>query len=128
MDRILLSNLRFRGHHGVTDEEQAAAQAIEVDVELVVDLQAAGRSDDLAQTVDYAAVYEACRAIVEDRRYRLLEAIAEEIAGTVLRSFPADEVTIRVRKPDVRLGGPLDSAGVEIRRLRGGDAGSPSAG
>jgi len=120
-DRIVLADLRFEGHHGVTDEEQATAQPIEVDVELARDLRAAGVSDDLALTVDYAAVYDACRAIVETRRFRLLEAIAEEIARTVLVGFPVDEVTVRVRKPRVRLGGPLAYAGVEVRRARGGE-------
>jgi len=84
----------------------------------VLDLRSAGLSDDLARTIDYGRVFDLCRGIVETRRFRLLEALAETIAGELLAAFPADEVTVRVRKPEVRLGGQLSSAGVEIRRCR----------
>ena len=46
-DRILLENIRLEGRHGVHEEERAAPQPFEIDVELVLDLQPAGRADDL---------------------------------------------------------------------------------
>jgi dihydroneopterin aldolase len=93
-------------------------QPFEVDVELVLDLAPAGTSDDLAKTVDYGQVYEVVRRNVESVSYRLLETMAEVISREVLGAFPVDEVVVRVRKPAVQLGGPLDQAGVEIRRRR----------
>ena len=117
-DRILLANLRFEARHGVHDWERAQTQPFEVDVELVVPLQAAGIDDNLTKTVDYSAVYAVVRRIVEQESFRLLEALAEAISHELLATFPVDEVTIRLRKPAVRLGGPLDYAGVEIRRRR----------
>jgi dihydroneopterin aldolase len=93
-------------------------QPIVVDVELVRSLQPAGLEDDLAKTVDYSAVFDVTRAIVETRRFRLLEAIAETIATELIGGFAVDEVTVRVRKPAVRLSGPLGYAGVEIVRRR----------
>jgi dihydroneopterin aldolase len=89
-----------------------------VDVELVLDLAPAGTSDDLAKTVDYGDVYEVVRRNVESASYRLLETMAEAISREILGAFPIDEVAVRVRKPAVQLGGPLDYAGVEIRRRR----------
>jgi dihydroneopterin aldolase len=89
-----------------------------VDVELVLGLAPAGTSDDLAKTVDYGHVYEVVRRNVESASYRLLEAMAEAISREILDAFPVDEVAVRVRKPAVQLGGPLDYAGVEIRRRR----------
>ncbi|MFL5757621.1 MAG: dihydroneopterin aldolase [Chloroflexota bacterium] len=115
-DRIVLENMQFQGRHGVHPEERAEPQPFEVDVELALDLAAAGSTDDLARTVDYSAVYDVCRRIVETGSYQLLEAIAETIATEVLADYPVDEVVVRVRKPAVRLGGPLRHAGVEIRR------------
>jgi dihydroneopterin aldolase len=117
-DRIVLDAMTFRGTHGVFEEEQRTPQPFEVDVELVLDLRPAGLSDDLALTIDYGRAFDLCRGIVETRRFRLLEALGEAIAGELLAAFPADEVVVRVRKPEVRLGGPLRSAGVEIRRRR----------
>lgn len=117
-DRILLEAMVFEGTHGVHPEEQLTPQPFEIDVELALNLQPAGLSDDLELTVDYAAVYETCRQIVESTRFNLVEALAEAIAHEILAGFPVSEVTVRVRKPAVQLGGPLRAAGVEIRRRR----------
>ncbi len=119
-DRILLEGMEFEGTHGVLPEEQLAPQPFEVDVELALDLHAAGVSDDLAQTIDYGRVFEVCREIVESTRFNLLEALAEAIAHEMLTGFPAREVTVRIRKPRVKLGGRFRSAGIEIQRRRPG--------
>ena len=115
-DRIVLANIRLDGHHGVPDEERARAQPFEVDVELGLDLRPAGVSDELTRSVDYGPVYDLVREVITGRSYRLLETIAEAIASGILERFPVEWVVVRVRKPTVQLGGPLDSAGVEIRR------------
>ena len=117
-DRILLANLRFEARHGVHQWEQEQTQPFEVDVELTMPLQPAGIDDDLTKTIDYSAVYGVVRQIVESTSYRLLEALAEAISHELLADFAVDEVMVRVRKPAVQLGGPLDYAGVEIRRRR----------
>jgi dihydroneopterin aldolase len=117
-DRIFLEAMLFQGTHGVFPEEQVTPQPFEVDVDLALNLQPAGLSDDLAQTIDYSAVYDACRQIVESTRFNLIEALAEAIAHELLANYPADEVTVRIRKPAVKLSGPFRGAGVEIRRRR----------
>lgn len=117
-DRIVIEGMVFQGAHGVYPEEQMAPQPFEVDVELALNLQPAGLSDELEHTIDYGRVFEACRQIVESTRFNLVEALAEAIAHELLTGYPADEVTVRVRKPRVRLGGPFRSVGVEIRRRR----------
>lgn len=118
-DRIVLAGMAFQARHGVLDWEKAEAQRFEVDVELVLDAQPAALDDDLTRTVDYRGVYQVVRQIVESTTFNLLEALAEAIAHELLVEQPqVDEVVVRVRKPDVRLGGPLAYAGVEIRRIR----------
>jgi 7,8-dihydroneopterin aldolase/epimerase/oxygenase len=118
-DRIVLAGMVFQARHGVEPREKVEAQRFEVDVELEVDLRAPGRSDALAETVDYAAVYRMIAPIVEDRSFDLIEALAETIATTILATAaPVDAVVVRVRKPEVRLGGPLGYAAVEIVRPR----------
>lgn len=117
-DRIVLEGMTFEGTHGVYPEEQVTPQPFEVDVELALNLQPAGLSDDLEQTVDYARVFDTCRQIVESTRFNLIEALAEAIAHELLAGFPVQEVTVRVRKPKVKLGGALRAAGVEIHRRR----------
>jgi dihydroneopterin aldolase len=116
-DQVLLHAMEFEGRHGVSDDERAEAQSIEIDIELDVDLRVAGTSDDIAQTVDYAAVFEVCRAQVEEHSYKLLEALAEAISSDVIARFqPVRRVVITVRKPGVPIDGVLDYAGVRLER------------
>jgi dihydroneopterin aldolase len=112
--------MRFEGKHGYHDWELRTVQPFEVDVELVMNLQPAGIDDDLTRTVDYGRVYDICRQILESTSFRLLEAIAEAISHEVLLAFDVQEVGVRVRKPAVKLGGPLDHASVEIWRRPSG--------
>jgi dihydroneopterin aldolase len=120
-DRIHLAGMVFLSHVGAGDDERADAQEIEVDVVLELDLEPAGASDDLAQTINYSRLFDACREIVEQGSFHLLEAVATSIAARVLVDFGAvDALTVRVRKPGVPIDGRLDYAGVEIERRRHG--------
>jgi len=118
-DHIVLAGMVFLARHGVNDREKLEEQRFEVDVEVGFDVRAAAAGDDLAKTLDYRGVYEATRRVVEETELELIESLAEAVAGGVLGlSAAIEEVVVRVRKPDVDLGGPLDYAGVEIRRVR----------
>ena len=118
-DRIVLHNMQFQGRHGYYDHELATPAAVRGRRRAACsNLQPAGIDDDLEQTVDYGEVYDVVRQIVESTSFRLLEALAEAISHELLADFPVAEVGVRVRKPEVQLGGPLDYAGVEIWRRR----------
>ncbi len=118
-DRIALSGLVFHGHHGMYEWERRVGQPFEVDVELFLDLGPAGEHDDPARTVDYCLVYRAVREEVEERRHKLIEALAEAIARRLLALGPRVEaVTVRVAKPRAALPGPTGRVQVEIHRRR----------
>ena len=119
-DKILLTGMTFYGYHGVRPEEKELGQRFVVDVEMDVDLRAAGSSDDLNQTVDYSHVYRVVKEIFEGPSRNLLEALADETAGAVLRTFAVEGVRVRVAKPHVSIkGAVLDGAAVEVYRRRG---------
>lgn len=100
MDCIEIRGLLAEAVIGVDEEERRAPQEVRLDLILEVDLAEAGRTDDLAQTVDYAAVAEAVRAHVAASQYRLVERLAGAVAGVVLDGFPlVRAVTVRVEKP-----------------------------
>jgi 7,8-dihydroneopterin aldolase/epimerase/oxygenase len=117
-DRIRIVNMSFYGHHGVDPNERALGGRFSFDVELVLDLRAAGESDDLSSTVDYAAVYRLIGELQGRRTFMLLEALAHNIARAVLEGFPVEEVTVRARKHSVPLAGLIDHTEVEITRSR----------
>lgn len=113
-----MRGLEFYGYHGTLAAEQELGQRFVLDLEMALDLRRAGKSDDLAHTVNYAAVYRLVAEMVQARRYRLLEAVAEAVAGAVLDRFPVDEVRVRVRKPQAPLPGHFGYVAVEIVRRR----------
>jgi dihydroneopterin aldolase len=88
MDRITLSSMRLEGRLGVSEEERALPQLVEVDVEVEVDLSAASESDQLADTVDYGPLVEATIRTVETGDYRMLEGLAGDQARTSLTRGP----------------------------------------
>jgi len=120
-DRIVLASMVFLARHGVNDWEKVEEQRFEVDVELELDTGAAAARDDLTKTVDYRGVYELTRQVIEETAVELIESLAEAVAAKILAANAMVEaVVVRVRKPDVDLGGPIDSAGIQIRRTRKG--------
>ncbi len=118
-DKILIEGAHFFARHGVSDEEQRLGGRYVVDVELQRDLSRAAASDHLADTISYAAVYATVREVVGGKSFRLVEALAEHIAQTLLARYTAEMVMVRVRKQPPPLDGVVDSAGVEITRRRG---------
>ena len=119
-DRILLEGMNFVGYHGTLDAERTLGQRFVVDVTMDCDLRAAGRTDDLTQTVDYSAVYEQVRQIVEGPPVGLTETVAERIAAAILGEHERiTAVRVKVAKPQVRLGtSVLIGSAVEIVRRR----------
>ncbi|MEA2619174.1 MAG: 7,8-dihydroneopterin aldolase/epimerase/oxygenase [Chloroflexota bacterium] len=116
-DRLLLEGMEFYGYHGDIEAERALGGRIEVDVEVLADLSAAGRSDALADTLDYVRCFQLVRDIVENRQFHLLEALAEAIAGVLLEQRHARGVRVRVAKtPPVR--GGFERFAVVIERER----------
>ena len=119
-DRITLRGLRFQGRHGVSADERSAPQPIEVDMTVSLDLSRPGRTDELADTVNYSSLFELARGIVEERSFKLLEALATAIAEAMLAAHPVEDVEVRVRKPKAPLPGAFESVEVRIRRRRDG--------
>lgn len=119
MDKILLNNLGFYGYHGVLKEENTLGQKFFIDMELYLDTKEAGLSDDMNKSVSYADVYEVVKDITENKQFKLIEALAENIAKEVLDRFQLIEgLSIRVKKPEAPVRGIYDYFGVEIRRMR----------
>jgi dihydroneopterin aldolase/2-amino-4-hydroxy-6-hydroxymethyldihydropteridine diphosphokinase len=120
-DRLQLRGLRALGTHGVLPEERDRAQPFEADIDLELDLRPAGRSDDLSDTVDYAAVAGAVAAVIAGEHADLLEHLAERVAAAALASAgQAYAVTVNLRKTRPPVPVELASAGVTIRRERAG--------
>ena len=98
VDCILVSNLELSCHIGVPDEERRAAQRLTLNLRLVPLRSFSGLGDDLANTVDYFALTRRVRALASERPRRLIETLAEEIAGCILGEFAVLKVDVELRK------------------------------
>ena len=74
--KLSLKNMIFYGYHGLYPAEQELGQRYEVDIELFSDFEPAGKADDFNKTINYVEVYTLVKAIVENKQYHLIEAIA----------------------------------------------------
>lgn len=113
-----MHGLRFMGTHGALPEEARRPQPFEVDLELLMDLRTAGRSDQVSATVDYAELCEVVRAVVEGPRALLLENLAEQVAERALAVARgrAEGVVVTVRK--LRPPVPVELATAAVRIFR----------
>ncbi|MDR6906608.1 dihydroneopterin aldolase [Agromyces sp. 3263] len=116
-DRITLTGLRVRAHHGVFDFEREQGQEFVIDVSVAVDLAVAASGDDLGSTVHYGELAEAVVAAVERDPVDLIETVAERVAAVALGYPAVDEVEVTVHKPEAPI--PVPFADVAVTVVRG---------
>ena len=117
-DRIALTGLRVRGHHGVLPQERRDGQDFVVDVVLHLDLREAATSDDVAQTVHYGELAEQLAAVVAGEPVDLLETLATRLAERCLQHARVDRVEVSVHKPQAPIAVAFDDVSVTVERTR----------
>ncbi len=124
MDSVHLAKMVFHAYHGAHPEEKSLGQRFLVDLTVEGDFSAAGRSDDLADAVDYGPIYRAVREIMESESVNLLEHLGERICQAVLALSPQiHSVETAITKPSAPIAGVLGGATVTIRRQAPGSGG-----
>jgi dihydroneopterin aldolase/2-amino-4-hydroxy-6-hydroxymethyldihydropteridine diphosphokinase len=118
MDRIDINGLRVMTLVGVLPHEREAAQPLQVDLSLEVDLADAGFSDELADTAHYGLVAERAAAVMRESKDLLLERLAHRIAEEVLLVDRVEAVELTLTKLRPPIPEDLQSTAVRIRRDR----------
>lgn len=118
MDRIFITALTAEAVIGIYDWEREIKQRLEIDLVVWKDLGAAAASDAIEDTLNYKAVAKRVLAFVEASRFRLVEALAGEIARIVLEEFGVARVRVTVHKPGAIR--HSRDVGVVIERGQGG--------
>ena len=116
MDKIILKGIRFHGHHGVPEVERHVGGHYEIDATLGCTLANPGRTDALADTIDYSEVVTRIIEIGTQQSFQLIEALAEKIATVILEQFAVDEIHLIVKKLHPPIEQPIDYFAVEIFR------------
>jgi len=115
-DRIFIRDLVVRCIIGVEEVERREMQDVVVQIDLWVDLSKAGRTDALADSVDYSVLKRQILQATERTQYRLIEALAQRIADECLKDRRIECVKVAVEKPGVLRF--ARTVGVEIVRHR----------
>lgn len=117
MDQIRIKHLMIFAYHGVYEQEKEQGQNFCVNAVLYTDMEKAGKSDDIADAVDYGAVCRLIEELVRESRFDLLEAVAEYVAAELLFEFPAiKKLELEIEKPDAPIPLRFDSVSVKIER------------
>lgn len=114
MDTIFISELKVQTKLGVPEWERMVPQTVILDIEIGYDLAKAGKSDAIADTIDYGAVVTRIRDTLSEHSFQLVEALAEHVCQLILKEFSALSVKIKVAKPSILPG--LKALGVVIER------------
>ena len=115
-DRIVINNLFLRTITGINDDERANRQDVLVNLTLETDTRIPGRTDDIADAVNYRSMTKQVIDLVEGSRFFLVEKMAEEIAALCLTDERVSRATVSVEKPAaLRF---ARSVGVTIERSR----------
>jgi dihydroneopterin aldolase len=125
-DRIFIHGLSLHAYHGVMAHEAKVGQTFSIDLELVIDLAAAARSDKVADTVSYDKVVDCASEAFSAQRFRLIEAAAGRVADAVLSAFPrVRAVKVTIHKPHAPIAATFDDVGVSLERTRAAPTSRP---
>ena len=115
-DQIVISGIRAVAIVGVLAHEREAAQPVQIDLTIDVDLHDAGQSDELGDTVNYGLVADRVVALVAESKDVLLERLATRIADEVLGFSRVETVEVLLTKLRPPVPVDLASTAVRIRR------------
>lgn len=111
---VYLDNLRFHAFHGVLQQERLTGNDYIMNVRAKADLRKAMETDEVADTLNYATVYD---IIAQEMAIpsNLLEHVCGRIAKRLFKEFPQIEtLDLRLTKVNPPMGADSDGAGVEI--------------
>ena len=100
MDIIHINGIRAFGYLGVLKEENVLGQWFEVDLKISIDLSKAGKSDALEDTHSYVEIVQETTRLIQTKKYKLIESLADAIATYALNSDNRiQEIDVKVTKP-----------------------------
>ena len=119
MDKMVLHRMEYYGYHGVFEEERKLGQRFYIDLELEMDLREAGDQDDLTKTINYAEIHALVKSIVENKSFKLIEALGENIASSLFDTYTSiNALTVKVTKPHPPFDIHFQGVTVELFRTR----------
>ena len=118
MDKIIIKEARFLCNIGVSQKERKKKQEIIIDIELFSNIKKASKTDNIRHAVNYSEVYDLIKNIVGRKKYKLIEAMAENVAKEILNKFSVKKMLVRIKKPEALANRNVKYTAVEIIRKK----------
>jgi dihydroneopterin aldolase len=117
MGKIVIEEMEFYAFHGHYQEEQIVGNRFLVDLEMDADLTDAADSDNLNDAVNYQQAYQIIKNEMRRTKSNLLENIGKRILDALYTEMEGiQKATIRIRKLNPPMGGPIKSVGIKMSR------------
>jgi len=117
MGKIIIEEMEFYAFHGHYQEEQIVGNRFLVDLEMEADLTDAADSDNLNDAVNYQQAYQIIKNEMRRTKSNLLENIGKRILDALYTEMKGiEKVSIRIRKLNPPMGGPIKSVGIKMSR------------
>ena len=115
-DKVLINNLTVDAILGILPKERIQTQQVVINLTIFTDTQPAAKSQNIADTLNYAELASQAAQLTIEGEYLLIESLVEDLAALTLGHPTAKAVTVRVEKPQAV--SDAESVGVEIYRQR----------
>jgi dihydroneopterin aldolase len=116
--KIYLDEMHFYAYHGVMEQERLVGGEYSASLIVEADLTEAARTDDVADTINYATLYELVKSEMAIPS-KLLEHVAGRIGRRAMETFEKiTALTIRVTKVNPPMGADSKGASVELKMIR----------
>ena len=114
---ISLRNVRFHAFHGVMPQERRVGADFLVNLRVGYPLEKAMQSDEVGDTLNYAALYEVVKTEMMQPS-NLLEHVAGRIVSSIEKRFPqVISIDLELTKQNPPMGADCEGAGVEIHLI-----------
>ncbi|MBO4718426.1 MAG: dihydroneopterin aldolase [Prevotella sp.] len=114
---ISLRNVRFYAFHGVMPQERRVGADFLVTLRVGFPLEKAMLSDEIGDTLNYAALYTVVQTEMK-KPSNLLEHVVGRIADAIVKRFPqVTSIDLELTKQNPPMGADCDGAVVEIHLI-----------
>jgi len=99
MGKIIIKDAAFSCNIGVSEDERCKKQKIILDIELLLNTKKASQTDKILDTVNYSEICLKIKKMLGKKSFKLIEALAEDIASDILKNKKIKKLKLTVKKP-----------------------------
>jgi len=97
-DEIHIEQLEVSSVIGVSEHERKTPQRLTINISFWPRRETHDMADKIGQTINYVLVAEETQRFVHAQAVNLIETLAEQLAGHLLKNFPIQKITVEIRK------------------------------